>query len=364
VVSLLGELVVHGAYYHCGNCSYSEFFGRLVNGPGNHKLTPAATQAICRCSCQEGFERSADTLYELSGIRLSEERSRQVAEDVGADIGQRLGRGETFGDWETWPWRPDETGATCAYISLDATGILMQGPNGAKAEGRMPNVAMIYLPAEENQGSGKPAPGKARYVAGLLSLEELGPILRSQASQVGVHQATQCIALSDGGNGLDHFFEVNFPNCQRILDFYHAAEHLSDFAKLVHADDNVQAEELFATWRHQLRHEGGRAMLKTLLNFYVQDRSVRVQESHRCLIEYVSSNIHRMDYATYAAKGWQIGSGPVEAACKTVINQRLCQSGMRWSETGGDAICHLRALYRSDSTQWKAYWKSHYAVAA
>ena len=67
------------------------------------------------------------------------------------------------------------------------------------------------------------------------------------------------------------FFEVNFPKAQRILDFYRAAEHLSDHAKLYHAGDSAKAEELFATRRHQLRHEGGKAMLKTLLNLYVQD---------------------------------------------------------------------------------------------
>jgi hypothetical protein len=63
-----------------------------------------------------------------------------------------------------------------------------------------------------------------------------------------------------------------------------------------------------------------------------------------------------MDYPGYRAKGWQIGSGPVESACKAVVGQRLKGSGMRWGEDGADAVCHLRALFRSEASQWDAFW--------
>ena len=65
-----------------------------------------------------------------------------------------------------------------------------------------------------------------------------------------------------------------------------------------------------------------------------------------------------MDYPLYRSKGWLIGSGPVEAACKQVVGQRMKGSGMRWGEAGADAVCHLRALFRSEKTQWDDYWAS------
>lgn len=328
------------------------------------RLTAGAAEVVCLCAAQESFEVSSKNLRKLTGVRLSDSTTRRVAEDTGKDIGQRLAQGETFGETETWPWPKDADGQTCAYISLDATGIAMQGPNGAPAEGRMPYVGSVYFPTPESE-TGEKLPrsqeGRARYVAGLQSLEELGPQLRRHAAHVGIDEADQWIALSDGGSGLDHFMEVNFPRAQRILDFWHAAEHLAELAT-AYTDNQAEAEELFDTWRHQLRHEGGKEILKTLLNLYVQDRSSTVQDIHRRLLEYVRSNIHRMDYPTYAAKGWQIGSGPIEAACKMVVNQRLCQAGMRWGEPGGDAMCHLRALYRSETTQWDAYWRSAHAI--
>ena len=64
-----------------------------------------------------------------------------------------------------------------------------------------------------------------------------------------------------------------------------------------------------------------------------------------------------MDYPRYQAEGWQIGSGHIEAACKTVVNQRLKQSGMHWGGDRADAVCHLRALYEGEPGQWDAFWE-------
>jgi hypothetical protein len=63
-----------------------------------------------------------------------------------------------------------------------------------------------------------------------------------------------------------------------------------------------------------------------------------------------------MDYPAYRAKGWAIGSGPIESACKTVIGKRMKGGGMRWGEDGADAVAHLRALFRSEKGQWEGFW--------
>ena len=74
---------------------------------------------------------------------------------------------------------------------------------------------------------------------------------------------------------------------------------------------------------------------------------------------YFANNLHRMEYPEYAAEGWQIGSGPVESACKTVVG-RLKGAGMRWGEGGTHAVCQVRALYRSENGQWEAFWERRY----
>jgi hypothetical protein len=79
------------------------------------------------------------------------------------------------------------------------------------------------------------------------------------------------------------------------------------------------------------------------------------------LVGYLKRNAHRMEYPEYLAHGWCIGSGAVESACKTVVGQRLKLAGMRWGTDGAHAVCHLRALYRSERGQWDAFWARDYS---
>lgn len=100
-------------------------------------------------------------------------------------------------------------------------------------------------------------------------------------------------------------------------------------------------------------------MLAVLEAIDVSQRSAAVQDAHRRHTGYFRNNVHRMDYPTYVANGWQIGSGPVERACGTVVGDRPKDSGMRWSEPGSNAVCHARSLFNSEPCQWEAFWKVH-----
>src|ERR1044071_1438017 len=124
----------------------------------------------------------------------------------------------------------------------------------------MVNVGMVFNPqprADKEKDLCKPCDG-VRYLAGLYTLEEMGTLLRRQAAQVGMDEADNWIALTDAGNGLDHFMEVNFPRATRIVDFRHASEYLHDLAKAYRPDQEALAE----TWCHQLKHEGGESVLR------------------------------------------------------------------------------------------------------
>jgi hypothetical protein len=90
-------------------------------------------------------------------------------------------------------------------------------------------------------------------------------------------------------------------------------------------------------------------------------RRAGLGEAAADLIGYLERQAHRMEYPEYQARGWCIGSGAVESACKTVVGQRLKLAGMRWGEDGAHAVCNLRALYRSEKGQWDAFWKRDYA---
>ena len=311
---------------------------------------------------QESFGKAAGrTLRKLAGLRLCESTVERATEEAGARLGERLAAGQVFGPPAAWAWNRDAAGRTCAYVSVDATGVLMQGPDGAKAEGRMAAVGMIYNPQPrpaDAEALSLPCDG-ARYLAGLYDLGELGLQMRRQGAQVGMDAAEVWVALTDAGNGLEGFIDVNFPRAVKVLDFQHVATHLAAFAKQFRPD---ASEKLLAAWCHTLKHAGGAVMIRVLGRLDRKKMTAEVRQGHDDVLGYLRKNEGRMDYPRYLGNGWQIASGAVESACKTVVNQRLCLGGMRWGEAGCDAVAHLRALYRSDPDQWDAFWG--YTMAA
>jgi hypothetical protein len=341
-------------------------------------------------TCDSFEEAAKKVLPEACGLRLSEATVRLVSEDAGQRLGTLHEEGHTLGDSKPFAWHKDAEGKTCAYFSLDLTGVPQQAKGGGRAEGRMPYVAAIYNPVPEEpaqtKGSPLPMPGyepvaetvadadalprpsaprpsdrprmQARYVAGLWSLAALGLVLRKQAGQVGMEQAERWIALGDGGSGLENFERTNFNRADLvvILDFWHPTGYLEGLARAWHPDDEGARTAQAQAWCHQLKHAGGRAMLETLKGLELpQNKAVRA--AHTEAVGYIENNAHRMDYPYYLSQGWQIGSGPIESACKTVVGQRLKLAGMRWREYGTDNICQLRALFKSEKDQWDAFWE-------
>jgi hypothetical protein len=327
-------------------------------------LTPGAAEVVALAGVQKPFGIVAErSLQKMSGLTLSESTVQRTTEAAGQQLGERLQAGEVFGPHQPWDWHKDAAGKTCAYVSLDATGVMIQGPNGAKAEGRMAYVGMIFNPQprrDDDKNLSKPCDG-VRYLAGHYALEELGKQMRRQGNQVGMDAAEQWVALTDGGNGLEPWMDVNFPRAVKILDFQHPAGYLADLAKLIAPDDSGT---LLTTWCHTMKHEGGAAILEALekLDRRRMSRAAREQSEKTC--NYIRNNLGRMKYPEYLKQGWQIGTGAVESACKTVVNWRLCAGGMRWSEAGSDEVCHLAALFRSDPDQWDAFWGHPAAMAA
>jgi hypothetical protein len=357
VTCLLGWMQLERHYYHCRSCGKGHCPWDETLRTAGHRLTPGAREVVCLTGIQESFGKAAErTLHKLTGIRLSESSVERTTESAGTFLTEQQKQGVLLGQGQRYEWNVDADGTSCAYVSLDLTGILMQGEGASKVDGRMVTVAMIYNPQprqRDEEALSKPCDG-VRYFAGFYDLEELGLQMRRQAGQVGMNDAQQWIALTDGGAGLERFIDVNFPRAEKILDFHHAAEHLSAFAKRYRPGPG--SGPLLDAWCHSLKQAGGKQVIRMLERLPRRKMTTEVQAEYDRLLSYLKSNAHRMDYPRYLKHGWQIASGAVESACKRVINQRLCMGGMRWGEAGSDAVAHLRALYQSDAEQWDAFW--------
>ena len=225
-------------------------------------------------------------------------------------------------------------------MSLDATSVPQQGPNAKKSDGRMPWVGSFFNPGLKDRRRSKGV-FNVRYVSGLISLPEIGAQLRRECQVVGVGKAGVVIGLTDGGNGLENCLTDVLSGIARsvvfILAFFHAAEHLREFGKVLFAE---------------------------LEALGLSSASPVTKKAHTELLGYLKSNLYRMDYPQYLDRGWQIGSGMIESACKTIVGQRLKLSGMRWREFGTNALCQLRALYKSERHLWHAHWNRSSSATA
>jgi hypothetical protein len=362
-LSLLGPVACERAYYYCGRCGHGLFPWDQAVGLTPRSFTPATERLVCLAgTLSDGFEEAAQkVLPEMAGLKVAETTVQRTAEAAGQRVADHLRAGGTFAFPKAWDWRRDAHGRRCAYVSIDLTGVRQQAKDGRKAEGRMPYVAMVFNPVPElPDDSPYQPPAKAcmqaRYLSGLYSLEQLGVALRKQAGQVGMDQADIWIGLTDGGSGLEEFVRRHFPRDPvLILDFWHASEHLTELSQVLYPSDDAERQRVLGDWCRRLKREGGAPLLALLRALPVAGKAA--VQKHAETVGYFQNNVHRMDYPTYVANGWSIGSGAVESACKTVVGQRLKLAGMRWREYGTDTMCHLRALFKSESSQWQAFWR-------
>lgn len=139
----------------------------------------------------------------------------------------------------------------------------------------------------------------------------------------------------------------SLPKGESVVDFYHVAEHLAKALALVYGESTEEFSRHFKPIRHKLRHEPDGAervirALQRLVKLHPKKAALRTE------LNYFRTNRHRMRYQAIAARKLPIGSGIVEAACKTLVTQRLKRSGMRWRPLGGQATLTLRALVLSN----------------
>jgi hypothetical protein len=165
------------------------------------------------------------------------------------------------------------------------------------------------------------------------------------------------LGIADGAKGNWEFLESRTET--QIIDFYHAAEYLSGAADVLFWGRPKEKEQWFEDRCHSLKHESGAAavIVRELKRLATVSRSATGQADVETAITYFSNQNKkgRMDYATWVGKSLPIGSGVTEAACKVIVKQRLCGSGMKWKEPGAAAVLSVRCLTYTTG-RWSQFW--------
>jgi len=278
---------------------------------------------------------------------------------------------------------PEETHVLVAsldgvQIRLDEEGV-KQGPpvdrpgqeSGAETptcfkRAMVGSLSVYGAPLERDEEETSPERLATRYVAEMPEEKALTLKARFEAEirhvEASLSSSVKKVLLCDGERSLWTYAESNprFADYQMLVDFYHTCEHLADAAEALWGAGSPKANQWYEDYRHQLLHEdqGARAVLRSM-DYYRRTRrfSPTRREAIHTQRTFFQRNQKRMTYAAFRRQGLPIGSGPVEAACKTLVKTRLGRSGMRWSWPGGQRILQLRTYVKSD--RWDAFWE-HY----
>lgn len=170
------------------------------------------------------------------------------------------------------------------------------------------------------------------------------------------------IFLCDGHRSIWSYAEANpiYDDYEKLIDFYHTAEHLSKAGEALFGKSSESSHAWYHKYRKKLleNDDGAEAVLRSM-DYYGQKLNLSKSRREKLAQErtFFKRNKVRMAYADFLDRGLPIGSGPVEAACKSIVKTRLCRSGMRWSRQGGQHILHLRCFVKSN--RWNDFWK-HY----
>jgi hypothetical protein len=356
VDTLFGPLCVRRNYYTDGQgggrAPLDEALG-IVEG-----CTPALARLMCRAGAVEHYEAAAQSLHEYSGLTVNSRRIQRIVNRLGPQMAQ-------------WP-RPrlplsPPPADQVFYVEGDGTGIPVrpeetEGRQGKQedqsAKTREVKLGGVFTQTKEDE-EGKPVrdPESTSYVATLEAAAEFGTLLRAQAFERGLALAKLVVFLGDGAAWVWELARVNFPMAVFILDFFHAAEHLEWLAEALFGEKTDASKTQWEQWAKVLKEQpDGLEMVLRQARQALPRRGQR-REAALKQIAYFESNTHKMRYAEYLARGLFIGSGVIEAGCKTVIGLRLKQSGMFWGVAGAQNVLDIRTLL--ENRQFGLFWDQY-----
>lgn len=347
----------HHAGKHCGRCPADDALGLEAT------LTPALARIVCLEGADESsYGKAAAHLQEVGGITFAERSIPRVI--------ARIGSPATL--WQKQEAAPVQAcDARVLYISADATGVplrreLLKDTKGKAPDGiartRMAMLGCVFTQHGED-ADGRPLrdPQSTTYLAAFESPGQFGIALRREALRRGLASAGESVLLIDGATGLEKLGRDYFPEATQIVDFYHAMEHLQTLIETLLGKGDARR---IKRWRHRwgaiLRAEGPQRIIKQARQQALATGTNAT--SVESALGYFVRNLERMQYGLFRAKGYFIGSGVVEAGCRSVVGQRCKQSGMFWTEQGAAHILALRCIHAS--RRLDDFWRHHLAQRA
>ena len=368
VVTALGAVELQRDYFVCPSCRRGQSPRDRELDVEGVQLSPGVRRMLAAVGSETSFEQGREQLELLAGLPLTAKSVERQAEAIGADM-------EAGEQREIRRAKQLELPEVCApavpvlYIEMDGTGVPVvhkerEGRAG-KAEGQPARTREVKLGCVFTQTKtdpkGRPIrdPDSTSYVAAIEPADKFGPRLYTEAWRRGWSQARKKVVLGDGAVWIWNLADQHFPGAVQIVDLYHARQHIWELAAKLFPHDEPGRKQWAARRLDQLEQGDIEALTRSLRELRPDHDKLAQQLANDA--EYFERNAARMRYPRFRAQGLFVGSGVVEAGCRTVVGKRLKCSGMFWSVRGANAILALRCCRLSG--RFEDYWESRSRAA-
>jgi hypothetical protein len=349
--TLCGEVAIERQVYYCRRCQRTEapLDGRLGLDEGG--LTPGLARVVCRSALELAYQPSQQLLTDTLGFSPC---SAREVERIAKQHGQALETGKGR-EGRAKPKAGRVGAKPRAVYCLAIDGVMIPGlPDG---DSHRVNWHEVKLATGFDPRDIRPP----FYVAGREEAEAFGKRLWSQLVERGLDERSFRLLLGDGAPWIWNLAATYFWEVPQLLDFYHAAEHLHATAEALWPQ-GVTAHRWWQQRLEQLR-AGQEANFFAALQWPAKRHTTDDPEvSPQRLLKYFQDNRERLNYPWALRHHLPIGSGQVESAARHIVQQRLKQSGMRWSDPGAQAILNLRTLHRNG--EFEQYWENCASASA
>jgi len=363
--TILGPVGYERSMFQCPACGETRYPGDEALDVVGTTRSPGLRRMMARAGSQSTFKDGRDDLRIYAGLEVSAKDVERVAERIGQEM-------DAWGEEErerilAEDGREPEKDIPLLYISYDGTGIPMRreeliGVKGKQPDGsaktREAKLGCVFTQtATDEEGRPVRDPDSTTFVGAIEPAEAFGWRMYGEARRRGLARARKVVILGDGAEWIKNLAEMHFPFAVSIIDLYHARQHVADLCRTLFDSNQKKMERRRRRLWALLDAGRVEAIIAQARRCLPEDPDLR--KAAQVEIRYLDKNKERMRYTEFRAQGLFVGSGVVEAGCKTVIGQRLKQSGMEWSVRGANAILALRCVMKSNRLE--DYWESRAA---
>lgn len=324
---------------------------QLLGITRNHRITMDLLEIVTYSAQMiPGYKNAEEVLLKLKGIRISGTQIKTISEEVGKEMFEieMIEAKKSFNSPEISAPQSLEKDKidTILYITMDGSAVntRIQDVNGSTWKEM--KLGLTFLDKDIIKRKDESCIiTKKEYVTYMGSVEEFKKLLFNSAVNAGYGSIKKVVVIGDGAHWIWNACKELFPDAECILDYFHMAENVYNYAKELYNHD----EKRYKRWAKTILYYIETNQLKKALTKISQSDMPSDKKAKILNLEgYINNNKERINYLKYRNKGFYIGSGMIESGNKVVIQKRMKQAGMRWSSNGAQYMAVLRAKHESN----------------